>query len=122
MKKNDKILIGVLLLIAVALLAGGYFLKQNTKNGVAVVLVDGKVFGRYPLLVDRTVRIPWENGTNVLTIQDGEVYMSEAACPDKLCMGFGKKRYNTETIVCRPGGILVIIENGEDSPVDVIGQ
>ena len=91
-------------------------------NGEAVVLVEGKEVGRYPLAVDRVVEISGLCGENVLTIENGEAWMSEAVCPDKVCMDFGKIHYNTEMIVCRPGGIVVIIENGDTSELDVIGQ
>lgn len=119
MKKNDKILIGALLLVAVIFLAAGFLLKQNTVNGEAVVLIDGVEYARYPLAKDLVVALPGAIGNNTLTIEDGQVYMSAAVCPDKICMDFGKIHYNTEMIVCRPGGIVVIIENGDTSGLDV---
>ena len=78
--------------------------------------------GRLICQEDCSVEIPGLLGSNVLTISEGTAYMSEAVCPDKICMNFGKIRYNTEMIVCRPGGIVVIIENGENSELDVTGQ
>ncbi len=122
MRKNDKILIGILLGITLILFFGLYFAKQNTVNGEAVVLIEGKEFGRYSLAEDRVVEIPGLCGVNVLTIENGEAWMSEAVCPDKVCIGFGKIHYNTEMIVCRPGGIVVVIENGDSSELDAIGQ
>ncbi len=122
MKKNDSILIGVLLFVAVCLLAAGFLLKRNTINGEAVVLIDGTEYARYPLKKDIVAEIPGKLGNNILTIKDGKAYMSEAVCPDKLCMGFGTIQYNTEMIVCRPGGIIVIIENGTESGMDAVGQ
>ena len=122
MKKNDKILIGILLSIAFALLLILLYVRQNTVNGDAVVLIEGREAGRYSLAEDRVVEIPGLCGVNVLTIESGEAWMSEAVCPDKVCMDFGKIHYNTEMIVCRPGGIVVLIENGDSSELDAIGQ
>ena len=122
MKRNDLILIGTLLGITVVLFFAMFLVKQNTVNGEAVVLIEGEEFGRYPLSKDRTVEIPGLIGTNVLTIQDGKAVMSSAVCPDKVCMGFGEIHYNTEMIVCRPGGIVVLIENGDVSGMDAVGQ
>ena len=122
MKKNDKVLISMLLLITLLLFVWMYFTKQNTVNGEAVVLIEGKEFGRFSLAEDRVVEIPGLCGVNVLTIESGEAWMSEAVCPDKICMDFGKIHYNTEMIGCRPGGIVVVIENGDSSELDVIGQ
>ena len=122
MKKNDVILIGTLLGIIAVLFLVMFFIKQNTVNGEAVVLIEGEEYARYPLSEDRVIEIPGLLGNNVLTIEEGNAYMSSAVCPDKVCMGFGKIHYNTEMIVCRPGSIVVIIENGDTSELDAVGQ
>ena len=122
MKRNDLILIGTLLGIAVILFLAMFLIKQNTVNGEAVVLIEGKEYGRYPLAQDTDIDIPGLLGNNVLTIRDGKAHMSSAVCPDKICMDFGEIHYNTEMIVCRPGSIVVIIENGDVSEVDAVGQ
>lgn len=122
MKKNDLKLILVLLGVAAVLFLAMFVVKRNTVNGEAVVLIDGEEFGRYPLKSDKVVEIPGHLGNNLLAIEDGSAYMSSAVCPDKICMNFGKIHYNTEMIVCRPGGIVVLIENGDTSETDVVGQ
>ncbi len=121
MKRNDWILVGTLLVISVMLFLTMFFIKQNTVNGEAVILIEGEEYGRYPLSKDAVIDIPGLLGNNVLTIKDGEAFMSSAVCPDKICMEFGKIHYNTELIVCRPGSIVVIIENGDISEVDAVG-
>ena len=45
--------------------------------------------------------------------------MSEADCPDKVCMGMGKISRNGEFIACLPNRLLVVVEGAaEQSPVD----
>lgn len=122
MKKNDKILIGALLAVTVVLLLVMFIARQNTVNGEAVVLIRGIEYGRYPLSEDGEFSLPGVLGDNILTIADGEAWMSHAVCPDKVCQGFGRIHYNTEMIICLPGEIVVIVENGEDSSMDAIGQ
>ena len=122
MKKNDKILIFTLLGITLVLFLVMFFAKQNTVNGEAVVLINGEEYGRYPLSKNKVVSIPGLLGENELTISEREAWMSEAVCPDKICIGFGRIHFNTEMIVCRPGGIVVIIENGDASELDVTVQ
>ena len=122
MRKKDLILIGTLLGIAIVLFLAMFFLKKNTINGEAVVLIEGEEYGRYPLAKDQEIEIPGLLGTNVLTIQNGSARMTLAVCPDKICMDFGEIHYNTEMIVCRPGSIVVIIENGDASELDATGQ
>ena len=122
MKKNDIILIGTLLGVIAVLFLGMFFIKRNTVNGEAVVWIEGVEYARYPLSKDRVIELPGLLGNNVLTIEEGNAYMSTAVCPDKVCMGFGEIHYNTEMIVCLPGGIVVIIENGDASELDAVGQ
>ena len=122
MKKNDKILIGALLGVTIVLLLVMFFARQNTVNGEAVVLIQGTEYGRYPLAEDAVIELPGTLGNNILTIADGEAWMSEAVCPDKVCMDFGHIHYNTEMIICLPGEIVVLIENGEDSELDAVGR
>ncbi len=115
--KRDLILIGILLLTALALLliAGA---KRHEKGAVAVVTVDGTETARYPLSKDGTFLL--NGGSNTLVIENGEVWISEANCPDKLCMGFGKISKNGEIIVCLPNRLIVVIEGGESPEVDAV--
>ena len=116
--KRDLILIGILLLAASAL----FFLfkgKQAGEEGAAaVVTVDGTEIARYPLNRDGTFVL--NGGSNTLLIENGEAWISEANCPDKLCMGFGKISKKGEIIVCLPNRLIVVIEGGEAAEVDAV--
>ena len=116
---RDLIIVGVLLVAALAL----FFLmraRQDRDTGTgaqAVVTVDGQEIGRYPLSKSGT--FPLNGGTNILVVENGEAWVSEADCPDKVCMGMGKISRNGEFIACLPNRLLIVIEGAaESSPVD----
>ena len=116
---RDLMIVGVLLLAALAL----FFLmrsRQDRDTGTgaqAVVTVDGQEIGRYPLSKSGT--FPLNGGTNILVVENGEAWVSEADCPDKVCMGMGKISRNGEFIACLPNRLLIVIEGAaESSPVD----
>ena len=116
---RDLIIVGVLLVAALAL----FFLmraRQDRDTGIgaqAVVTVDGQEIGRYPLSKSGT--FPLNGGTNILVVENGEAWVSDADCPDKVCMHMGKIRRNGEFIACLPNRLLVVIEGAaESSPVD----
>ncbi len=116
---RDLILVGALLLLALLL----FFLVRNGQDratgtgAVAVVTVDGAEVGRYPL--NKSGTFPLNNGSNILVVENGEAWVSEANCPDKVCMGMGKISRNGEFIACLPNRLLVVVEGAaEDSPVD----
>ena len=121
-RKNDITLIAVLFFLAVAAYAGiRIYQGKHTQNAVAVVTVDGVEYGRYPLSEDHTETILFDDGSyNCFTIQDGYVSMSEASCPDQICVHHSPVHQNKETIVCLPDKVVITIENGEESGIDVL--
>ena len=116
---RDLILVAVLLVAALALCFGLRSLQaRDTGTGAqAVVTVEGREIGRYPLKKSGT--FPLNGGTNILVVENGEAWVSEANCPDKVCMGMGKISRNGEFIACLPNRLLVVVEGAaEASPVD----
>ena len=83
---------------------------------VGRVTVDGEEIGRYYLNRDGTFSL--NGGSNVLVVENGEAWVSEANCPDKVCMGMGKISRNGEFIACLPNRLIIVVEGGEQSPID----
>ena len=116
---RDLMIVGVLLLAVLAL----FFLMRSrqdrdTGDGArAVVTVDGQEIGRYPLSKSGT--FPLNGGSNILVVENGEAWVSDADCPDKVCMGMGRISRNGEFIACLPNRLLIVVEGAaEQSPVD----
>ena len=121
MKKNDMVLISIILALAIACLLGmRIWQKNNTKgNATAVVTIDGNVYGQYPLSEDYEERIELPDGSyNVLKIKDGFAQVSEASCPDQICVRHNHVKYSGESIVCLPNKLVVEIQGGEDNGID----
>ena len=78
------ILISAFLLIGLAGLL--LFAAWRDEGEFVRVTVDGTVFGEYPLDRDDVIDIETGEGTNTLTIVDGQADMTEADCPDKICV------------------------------------
>lgn len=119
--KNDLIMIGVLVVCGLVI-AGALFLTRQTGNRV-VVSVDGQVVSSFPLEKDIEYEIEgFEGGRNTLVIKDGVAYMSDASCPDHLCMGMGKISQEGQSLICLPNRVVVEIQGEVDEPeYDVIG-
>jgi len=117
-RKSDVVLIAVCLLLALlAVLA--MFLKRE--NGARVgVYVDGELTAVYPLDTDTTVTLTAANGSfNTLVIEDGRADVTDAGCPDKLCVNMHSIAYAGETITCLPNKTVIKIEGGAPEGVDV---
>ena len=102
MKKIDKILAAGLLLTAVLL---GIFLFAGKEEGTwAVVTIDGTEYGSYALDKEQTIDL----GTgNHLEIRGGEIRMTEADCPDQICVEHGPLRPGGTPIVCLPNRLSI---------------
>lgn len=121
-KKNDIILIGIILILALAVYVGMNFLQgENTHDAEAVVLIDGVEYGRFPLDVDVTERIELpDGGYNVLEIKEGKADVTEASCPDGICVSHRAVSKQNQSITCLPNKLVVEIQNGDVSDVDAI--
>ncbi len=116
--KND-----ILFIIAVLILAGGIwlytFLSRETGAEV-VVSVAGEELYRMPLSEDAEKLIGEGEKTNLLVISDSKAAITEAACPDHVCVNTGEISFNGQTIVCLPHKLVVSIEGGTGTELDGI--
>ena len=115
-KKRELVLILVLLLAA----AAGFLVNQAMHKKPAAqveITVDGKLVRTLDLNQDADLIIDVPvgalvreyGGTNHLIIQDGTAWISEASCPDKVCVHQGKVSLNGELIVCLPNRVIAKI-------------
>ena len=107
------LILGLLLAAAVMYLT----LRPGGQGAWAVVTVDGREVGRYPLSEDVTVTIG-EEDYNVLQIADGQAAVTEANCGDHTCVRTGAVSREGETIVCLPHRLIVEIRGGDSSDFD----
>lgn len=118
-RRNDVLFAGAVLLAA--LLGWLVFHFVYGKEGARVrVTQDGEVCAEYSLSEDREVRIAEKEagGSNVLVIKDGRAYVSEADCPDKLCVKQKSISHTGESIVCLPHKLVITITGGEEASYD----
>jgi len=116
MKKRDFILIGVIL--AVALILFGIIELSKEEGAYVLVRVDGTEVARYSLSDDGEYSL--NGGTNILCVKDGKAYLTDADCPDHLCVKQGKIDKSGETITCLPNKLTVTVYGAEDAGVDLI--
>lgn len=118
--KNDRIFLGALFLIL--LMGCAWFFLFAGKDGAAVkVTVDGRLYGVYSLDQDQTVEIRiGEKVTNTLKISHQKADMTEADCPDKLCVHQKAISRERETIVCLPNKVVAEVVGGEEPELDSV--
>lgn len=106
--RNDLILILVPLVLCI-----GYAVWVNythQKGGYVYVEQAGKEIGVYPLNEDKEIVIGDGDYYNTLVIKDGKADITDASCPDKICVNHRKVAFEGERIVCLPNRLTVRIE------------
>jgi hypothetical protein len=123
-KRTDVIIIVALLAVS---LISVLLLSLTRKEGAYVKIeIDGEVAYVLPLGENAKQEITkiGANGEKILTnrisIENGEVFMEYADCPDKTCIHNGKVRYSGESIICLPNRVAVIIISETDEGVDFV--
>ena len=116
--KNDVILVASVLLF-VLVMALFLFLLRTEGDSVSVT-VDGREIGVYSLSEDRVVEIEVGDGYNVLVIENGVAYVSEASCPDGICSSHRPISYGGESIICLPNKVVIEVHTTDASKPDII--
>ena len=107
--KRDLLLLAVLLAAAALLFAGREFFAGRPAVMVSVS-VDGTEIMTLDLNRNDDLVIESGNGqTNHLIIEDGKAFLTEASCPDKLCVRQGAISETGQSIVCLPNRVIVTI-------------
>lgn len=111
MKKHKKDLILVIVILAIS--AVGFFINYTIHKQPAAIVevsVDGRVTATYPLDEDLDIILQGAgSGTNHLIIENSTARISEATCPDKVCIHQGIIDENGQMLVCLPNRLIVTI-------------
>lgn len=110
---RDMILAGVILILAVGLYIGNRLMNRKPAAIVEVSL-NNHVIEELDLSKDTQIVIEGYNGgTNTLVIENGQAYILDATCPDKVCIYQGKISRPGEMIVCLPNLMIAKIVGEE---------
>ena len=110
-KKWDIWLVAVVLTVALVLFALLWLLPPA---GARVeVAVDGNVIATLPLDTPTALPIAGKDGgTCLLTIADGVATVTEATCPDQICVRHRAVSRVGQSIVCLPARVVVTVVGG----------
>jgi hypothetical protein len=89
--------------------------RQRGEGTVAEILQDGAVIREIDLsrvLREESFRVEWEGGYNIVTLRPGAICVSEADCPDQICVHMGWLRSEAAPIVCLPHRLMIRLKGG----------
>ena len=114
LKRDIILVLSMVIIAAAAFLIINFAVKKD--GSYAVIKVDGNVIKTLDLNSgETTIEVNgYQGGENKVVINDGKVSMTEADCPDELCVKTGKISRVGETIVCLPHRVVVEIKGSPD--------
>lgn len=98
------ILLSVLLAVCMGLSLWLLVPGENAER--AEIWSEGELLYTLDLRVDQTKTVVSGNGTNVITVKDGKIAVTEADCPDGYCMDRGFCSGGVQ-IVCLPNRLVI---------------
>lgn len=100
-----------------------WLVMRNTArtDPCAAVYSDGALIAYLPLDEDAQLRVECAGGYNVITVENGAVRVSEADCPDKVCVSTGSISGGAVPIVCLPHKLEVRVINGAQAVDAAVG-
>ena len=111
----------VLLLLSAAIILCLRLMPHST--GTVTVTVDGACIGHWALTDEQQILIDGASGTNYLRIANGTVVMTDADCPDLICVHHTPISHVGERIVCLPNRVIVSIDAvSDDTVLDAVSQ
>ena len=119
-KKWDIIVIIILIVICLAIWLSSSGLSKSAN--IVEVYINNELFGEYDLSADNSFDIRTDKGNNTICIMNGEVYMKDADCSDKLCVYQRHIRYDGESIVCLPHNLIISVKSESEGVYDAITQ
>lgn len=105
--KTLAIIIAAVFLVSAAVSALFFF---GGGRRVAEIYVDGELYRTVDLdLVSgrESFTVETEKGVNVIEVERGRIRVSDADCPDKVCVGTGWLSGGDMPIVCLPHGLVI---------------
>lgn len=111
--KKDLIL---LFFVLIAGIIGVIFINSADKGKSATIIVDGKT--QETISLDESFQKEI-NGVSVCC-ENGEIYVKDSVCPDKVCIRSGKISKSGESIICAPNRVAIKIDDEKGNLPDAM--
>jgi len=123
MKKRDKQIVLLVIVIAFLCLVGyKFFERENAESNYVVISVDGKEYKRVSLSEPQTVVIDQDGKHNEIEITNEGVSMHSSSCSNQNCVMQGEatlenmdNRIMGGWIVCLPNKVSIELVKGENN-------
>ena len=107
--------IGCFALLALGCIAAVCLTAGPKSAAFAEIRSDGNLIAVVPLDVDREIDV---GGHNTVTVKDGKIAVTQADCPDHICMKRGFCNGGRD-IVCLPNRLVIHFVGAQDVDISI---
>lgn len=120
--KKYKYDIYIILIILAACLVMYLFSINKTSDtcNKVVVYVDGELYTSINLDNDTELLVNSEYGSNLIVIENSEVFVKDSDCINNDCINMGRLRSPGRSIICLPNRLEICIEGSLEADYDEI--
>jgi hypothetical protein len=111
----DKLLIAVFACLVVASFA--FVNALSGEGSVVLIQVDGAIVHKTSLRETHTIAVHGTQGQLTVEIREGKVAITQAQCPNHICVKTGWRAHSGEIIVCVPNNAVVRIAASRENEV-----
>lgn len=121
MKKADFIIIAVVVAVVGVLAFFLYFVNGDSGKYVQIESA-GEVVETFDLNEDIEKTYDFDGDKNTLVIKDGKVTVTDANCPDGICVNHMPIHRSGESIICLPHKFVVTVVDklSDDNEIDAV--
>ena len=116
--KNIKIWLVLFAVVLAVGIIGSVFVLQKPESSIVEIVQDGEVIYRLDLSEYKeaeTIEIAYDGGKNTVLIENGQICMSHADCPDQTCVKMGWLKSASLPIVCLPHHLVIQYAESNDT-------
>lgn len=115
MKNKVKMIYIILGAVFIIAAAETIWIFSRPVGRIVRITSEGEIVAEFDLLTAKNemIEVTSSSGRNVVKIEDGEVFVSEADCPDGTCVKMGKLGGGMP-IVCLPHRLIIEFVGGEN--------
>ena len=119
--KTRYLVAATAVILAVCTAGTVWALTHFAPGTIAEIYVDGEVVRTVDLRQSDSFNIETKYGLNSILIEDGQICVADADCPDKVCVDMGRRSDDAVPITCLPHHLVIRIKDAGDSVDAVAG-
>lgn len=119
--KAKNVLLTICILIFLTGLIGSLWLIFKSHSQTVQIIQDGTVLYTIDLekSEDQTIEVEYQGSKNVIQIQDHQICVIDAECPDHTCVKMGELKSSAAPIVCLPNKLVISFAESDETDAEV---